>query len=255
MRQLGGPAGLSFALAINAFGTIAGSTPVPSTGGSDPAIWRGAAPLPLGLPSPFVYGFVYGLSFTGIATGSLETDTSAEGFVWQGGSLESIGRLGDYTFTRALSVDSAGEIVGAAFEAQGGSTRAVLWRAGTTSDLNTVLPAASPWTLWTANDVNDLGQIVGYGLDGDVVRAYELTPPLRQQVSNLIAFARALETGSTPFEARAVRALNGVLRGRRGCAALAALPRAATREKKLGAVRRQALRVRISGLARNAGCP
>jgi probable HAF family extracellular repeat protein len=254
MRDLGGPVGLSFALAINAFGTIVGSTAGPAPGGSEPVAWRGAAPFPLGLPSPFTYGFAYGVSFTGVAAGSLETDSGADGFVWRNGRIVDIGRLGDFPFTRALGVNSAGEVAGVAFQSLGGATRAVLWRAGTAADLNTVLPAGSPWTLWAANDINDLGQIAGYGLDGDAIRGFVLTPPLRDQAGNLIAFARALEPGSTAFERRAVAALNGVLRGRRGCPGLTGLVRAAARERKLGAVRRSALDVRVRALAANADC-
>jgi hypothetical protein len=254
MRSLGTLGGLSFALAINAFGTIVGSSAPSGSSRSDPVVWRGAGPLSLGLPSTFDYGFAYGVSFLGNATGSLETDSGADAFFWHAGVLDDLGRLGGFAFTNGLAINSANEVVGVAFQTRGGAARAMLWRAGAMSDLNALLPTGSRWTLRAANDVNDLGQIVGDGVLANQLRGYVLTPPLREQAANLVPFVQALEPGATAFERRAVGALNGAVRGKRGCKGLAALERAAAKEKGLSAVRRAALDVRVGAFAKHAGC-
>ena len=43
-------------------------------------------------------------------------------------------------------------------------------------DLNTLLPLNSGWVLMEANDINDNGQITGYGLHNGVGRAFRLSP-------------------------------------------------------------------------------
>src|SRR5436190_5367874 len=136
LRDLGTLGGsLSFALAINSFGTIVGASDLPDSTRSAPVAWRSASPSSLGLPSAFDYGFAYGVSFTGQAAGSLETNAGADAFLWPGGTLEDIGRLGDFRYTRGLGINSASEVVGVAFESLGGATRAFIWRGGTMSDL------------------------------------------------------------------------------------------------------------------------
>lgn len=45
------------------------------------------------------------------------------------------------------------------------------------TDVNTLIPARSGWTLLTAIAMNKAGQIVGQGTIGAAVHAYELTPP------------------------------------------------------------------------------
>jgi probable HAF family extracellular repeat protein len=44
------------------------------------------------------------------------------------------------------------------------------------ADLNTLIPSGSGWVLSWAFDINNHGQIVGYGLVNDKFRAFLLTP-------------------------------------------------------------------------------
>ena len=239
----------SLAIAINTFGTIVGASELPQSTRTAPVAWRSGKPASLGLPAAFDYGFAYGISFAGQATGWLETALGADAFLWAGGRLIDIGRLGDFRFTKGLAINSASEVVGVAFQNPGGVPRAFVWRGGTASDLNTVLPADSTWTLTAANDVNDLGQIVGYGQLGEETRAFLLSPPVAEQAANVGTFVRALEPGTTAWERKIAALVSG-----RKCAALRSVPKLARKERKLGALRRSALLVRVAALARNVGC-
>ncbi len=44
------------------------------------------------------------------------------------------------------------------------------------ADLNTLIPRDSGWVLLSANDINNRGQIVGYGRRNGQKRAFLLTP-------------------------------------------------------------------------------
>ena len=47
---------------------------------------------------------------------------------------------------------------------------------GQATDLNSLLPSGSAWTLLAATGINDLGQIVGYGTCNGVNEGFLLTP-------------------------------------------------------------------------------
>ena len=140
-------------------------------------------------------------------------------------------------------------MVGVSFASLGGATRPFTWRAGTITDLNTVLSAGSPWVLTAANDINDLGQIAGYGRVNGVTRAFILTPPRADRIAGVTAFVRALQAGAPAFERRAVSLLAG---GR--CARLRKLATLVLKQRRLSRLRRNALAVRVSALRAGLGC-
>jgi probable HAF family extracellular repeat protein len=67
-------------------------------------------------------------------------------------------------------------VVGTASQFEGFSGRAFRWHDGTIADLNELIPPGSGWVLTSAEGVNDLGQIVGFGTVQGRTRAYLLTP-------------------------------------------------------------------------------
>ncbi|HKU27722.1 MAG TPA: hypothetical protein VJQ54_19790, partial [Candidatus Sulfotelmatobacter sp.] len=67
-------------------------------------------------------------------------------------------------FSRALAINSKGQVVGNSFSCDGNFDRAFLWENGSIIDLNSVIPAGSPLELVTTNDINDRGEIAGEGL-------------------------------------------------------------------------------------------
>ena len=76
----------------------------------------------------------------------------------------------------ANAINTAGLIVGGN-SVSGSATRAFLWRNGVATDLNTLIPANSGWTLNFASGINDRGQIVGWGVNfTGSIHAFLLTP-------------------------------------------------------------------------------
>ena len=82
----------------------------------------------------------------------------------------------------ANAINASGKIVGYHAPTTG-SPHALLWEENesvpgtyTVHDLNGLIPAGSGWELYHANDINDAGQIVGYGAFNGQYRAFLLTP-------------------------------------------------------------------------------
>ena len=105
---------------------------------------------------------------------TLKGDETVHGYAWQPGGIKDLGTLGGDD-SIALGVNSSGQVVGWA-ETAGGMYRATLWANGKTTDINTLLPSDSGWQLIVAGGINEKGQIAGYGIVGNSIHAYLLTP-------------------------------------------------------------------------------
>ncbi|MBN1845535.1 MAG: hypothetical protein JW810_07615, partial [Sedimentisphaerales bacterium] len=102
-------------------------------------------------------------------------DTHA--FVWDSISgMQDLGTLGDDN-GMAWSINNSGQIVGSDYVSMS-TQHAFIYENGAMTDLNSLIPAGTGWTLVTANDINDAGQIIGKGLVGgsSTWRAFLLTP-------------------------------------------------------------------------------
>lgn len=138
----------------------------------------------------------------------------AQGFIRSGGTLQSIGRLAGAPGARATGINDADHVVGvsgtaAFFYSNGvmqdlgalpGDVSATAWgvnnhdvvigssltpantyrgfvyQNGVMTDLTSLLQNGEGWTLSLPSDINDAGQIVGYGLYNGVSRGFLLTP-------------------------------------------------------------------------------
>jgi probable HAF family extracellular repeat protein len=78
------------------------------------------------------------------------------------GTAVGLGFLPDDSSATAYAINSSGEVVG--YSRGVSPQRAFLYRNGTMTDLNTLLPPNSGWQLQAATAINDSEQIVGYGL-------------------------------------------------------------------------------------------
>jgi probable HAF family extracellular repeat protein len=67
------------------------------------------------------------------------------------------------TTASAYALNGSGSVVGYSTLAGGQDQHAFLYRDDRIWDLNDLIPAGSGWELVAATDINDLGQIVGYG--------------------------------------------------------------------------------------------
>ena len=125
----------------------------------------GTGTVPIGMND---LGEVVGLStFAG--------DTRSHAFLWSGGVLYDLGTLPGHTVSQARGVNNLRQVVGASAPSFTQAFRAFLWDQGVMIDLNTPATAADGWVLTVAFDINDAGQIVGWGShNGIVQRAFLL---------------------------------------------------------------------------------
>lgn len=95
-------------------------------------------------------------------------------FVWEGGGKTDLPRLAGDDAATVGAIDEGGTVVG--YSRGHSEERAVVWEDGTVTDLNSLIPPDSGWALELANDINEGGQIVGWGRYGGDSRAFLLTP-------------------------------------------------------------------------------
>lgn len=83
--------------------------------------------------------------------------------LWEGGAVTDLGTLDGDCASLAHSLNSTGQIVGESDSCDGITIRAVLWDKGEIVDLNTLIPPNSDLQLGIAENINDRGEIVGWG--------------------------------------------------------------------------------------------
>lgn len=92
----------------------------------------------------------------------LSGDLTGHAFLWEKErGMSDLGALpGDLGYSEAWGIDNKGRVVGTSCD-EDGNCRAFLWQNGVMTDLNTLIPADSPWFLWEADEINSRGEIVG----------------------------------------------------------------------------------------------
>jgi probable HAF family extracellular repeat protein len=121
------------------------------------------------------FGQVVGWSLTDIPDKCF-SGTQQWGFVWQDGQMRGLPPLVGDCDAQANMGNVFGTIVGNSMGVAPNGwpvTRAVLWRNGKAVDLTTLLPPGSGWQLTFAAGINDLGEIVGSGINPEgIERAF-----------------------------------------------------------------------------------
>jgi probable HAF family extracellular repeat protein len=108
-----------------------------------------------------------------VGASKIADDTSYYACRWNDGQIELLATLGSYGEARAIN--SRGEIVGWS-RAPDAYHYAVLWRDEALYNLNDLIEPDLGWLLVAANDINDGGDIVGFGYLNDEGHAFLLTP-------------------------------------------------------------------------------
>lgn len=162
----------SWAYAINEAGQLAGGA-----GNNQQSIPSRAGRWQIGAWTDVSEGAAYAVNGLRqvVGYGYFPSDWSyRHAFLWQNGTLLDLGTYGRQS--RARGINGSGQVVGDSdsfFQANYGSGGAFLWDSvHGMRDLNTLIPANSGWVLFSANAINDKGQIVGEGNKG----AFLLTP-------------------------------------------------------------------------------
>jgi probable HAF family extracellular repeat protein len=97
---------------------------------------------------------------------TLADNNTFHGFLWtRAGGMVDLGTLSGDASSLALGINDGGVVVGASFD-EDFNERAILWRNGTMTDLNTLVPANSPLYLLQAESINSNGEIIGLAIDG-----------------------------------------------------------------------------------------
>ncbi len=129
------------------------------------------------------------INASGQITGDADTTADAEthGFLYQNGVMTDMGTLGG-DFSTGTGINSEGDVVGYSAVAGNQYDDATLFDDGTLYDLNNLIPANPNYFLDVATGINDAGQIVGYGDDGNLYSAFLLTPTAVPEPASLSLF-------------------------------------------------------------------
>jgi len=89
--------------------------------------------------------------------------------------MTNLGTLPGGTQSFAHGINRNGQVIGAS-DLDGRGLRAFIYDKGQMTDLNSLIPANSGWTLTIARGINQHGHIVGEGVFNNQQRAFSLTP-------------------------------------------------------------------------------
>jgi probable HAF family extracellular repeat protein len=151
-----------YALDINDAGQVTGYKT--AFGGYHAFRWQEGSFVDLGVLPGFAHSFGWAVGTTGEVVGSLTSDSGNTEHFFRyrdGTGIQDLGGVGEHNV--ALGINGSGTVVGT----KGNSLkRAVRYSdAAGLLDLNTLIDPSLGWVLLGAHDVNDTGQIVGYGFN------------------------------------------------------------------------------------------
>jgi probable HAF family extracellular repeat protein len=111
---------------------------------------------------------------------SLMSDGTVHAFLWtRKRGMQDLGLpANDFVSVAGCchTINNRGQVVGFSFPGAFGGGRALIWEDNVPIDLNTLIPAGSPWYLQAATSINDAGEIVGWGTINGEVHAFLATP-------------------------------------------------------------------------------
>jgi probable HAF family extracellular repeat protein len=129
-------------------------------------LWRNGNAIDLGNlggDGRFTGIYATGLNDDGQVVGTSDTtgDASFHAFLWQQGHITDLGTLPGDAYSSATSISNDGMVLGISISASF-SPRAMLWRNGTATDMNTLVPQNTALYLQSACSINDKGEIIGF---------------------------------------------------------------------------------------------
>jgi probable HAF family extracellular repeat protein len=143
--------------------------------------WNGSKLEDLGTLSGGVTSVANAINTTGVTVGQSDgshTSGHWHAVLWAASShkIQDLGVIAGGTYSIAFAINDSTTVVGYGniFD---NAAHAMIWtdKAGM-QDLNALIPANSGWVLINANSINNVGQIVGYGVKSGHNHAFLLTP-------------------------------------------------------------------------------
>jgi len=160
----------SEAHAINASGVIVGELHEPKIDRAQAFVWTDGRLITLGSGASLDvndHDMVVGYSSA--------SETTSIACFWREHVRRDIPMPREVSYSRANSVNNKGEVVGI-MGASKTTAHPFLWSREHLIDLNDTIDPQSGWTLREASDINDAGQIVGWGFRGHRHHAFRMTP-------------------------------------------------------------------------------
>jgi probable HAF family extracellular repeat protein len=182
----------SIAAVINASGNIIGDGCDADFVECHAAFWASSTSTPVALASPegqFIYTDI-GLSggvgselnnagrMVGFAYNADFSETRAVFWASSTSPAVILSTAGEFINGGAEAISDRGQIVGNAYNSDFSILHAFIWPSSTSQgiDLNTVIPSDSGWELQHASDVNNRGEITGFGVLNGARHAFVLIP-------------------------------------------------------------------------------
>ncbi len=122
-----------------------------------------------------------------------------QSWIWQNGIFQNLGIFSWTKYIIANHINNKSQIVGEIRSSDNtGTIGGFLWQGGVLSDLNSLISPDQNWYVLTAFDINDNGDIVGYGIHNGQQTGFLMTPvpepssllALYGGVAGLLAFRR-----------------------------------------------------------------
>jgi probable HAF family extracellular repeat protein len=98
-----------------------------------------------------------------VGDADLAGNSAFHAFLWQSGVMTDLGAVESDTFSSAQSIDDLSRVVGWSGDGEE-IFRAVIWKNGEATDLNTLVPADTDLYLLVATGINASGAIIGFGV-------------------------------------------------------------------------------------------
>ncbi len=161
-------------IAINNSGQVAGQS---RSGSMAATIWYNGTKTVLPQPAGSTASFSNGINEMGQVVGYGYVNGPQHAALWANDSATDLGTMGGYS-SQAYGINDLGQVVGQVMLTTSNQDNlyAFVYENGVMADLNSLLVNGDGWVLENARDINDKGQIVGYGLHNGVRHAYVLNP-------------------------------------------------------------------------------